>query len=196
VFSKIPRLHQARRRCPKDEPLPKLLGLLRHAKSEWDDIGQRDFDRGLNERGRRGAALIGKHIREHGVKWDALVASPAERVKATLDAAEIGPAPIYDQRVYLADSETLLEVLRDKAGTANAVLLAGHNPGLQDLLLALIPPAAENDLFDEASVKFPTASFAVIELAIDDWSALGDEAGALVHFARPRDLDPALGPEL
>ena len=34
----------------------KLLGLLRHAKSDWDDLGLRDFDRGLNDRGRKGAA--------------------------------------------------------------------------------------------------------------------------------------------
>ena len=66
---------------------------------------------------------------------------------------------------------------------------------MQDVLFALIPPESENDLFDEASVKFPTATFAVLELAIDDWSALGKDVGKLVHFARPRDLDPTLGPE-
>ena len=47
----------------------------------------RDFDRGLNERGRRGARLIGQHIRDHGVRWDAVVASPAARVVQTLDEA-------------------------------------------------------------------------------------------------------------
>ena len=62
-------------------------------------------------------------------------------------------------------------------------------------LFALIPPEHENDLFDEASVKFPTATFAVLELAIDDWATLGKDVGKLVHFARPRDLDPTLGPE-
>ncbi|TAD81775.1 MAG: histidine phosphatase family protein, partial [Sphingomonadales bacterium] len=35
----------------------KILGLLRHAKSDWDDTNQRDFDRGLNARGRKGATL-------------------------------------------------------------------------------------------------------------------------------------------
>ena len=49
--------------------------------------------------------------------------------------------------------------------------------------------------FDEAQVKFPTATYAVLELAIDDWSELRPECGTLVHFARPRDLDPDLGPE-
>ena len=154
----------------------------------------RDFDRGLNERGRRGARLIGQHIRDHGVRWDAVVASPAARVVQTLEEAMPGFEARYDKRVYLADAETLLDVVRE-ARDADTVLLAGHNPGLQDLLFALIPPEHENDLFDEASVKFPTATFAVLELAIDGWSGLAKDTGKLVHFARPRDLDPSLGPE-
>ena len=52
-----------------------------------------------------------------------------------------------------------------------------------------------NDLFDEAAVKFPTAAFAVLELAIDDWASLTRDCGDLVHFQRPRDLDPSLGPD-
>ncbi|GGD88904.1 phosphoglycerate mutase [Tsuneonella deserti] len=155
----------------------------------------RDFDRGLNARGVRGAKLIGEHIRQHGVRWDLLIASPAARVQRTLEAALPALSPHYDKRLYLADADTLLEVLRG-AGDADSVLIAGHNPGLQDLLFALVPPSEENDLFDEASIKFPTASFAVLELAIDDWSNLAKETGKLVHFARPRDLDPTLGPEL
>ncbi len=172
----------------------KLLGLLRHAKSDWDDIGQRDFDRGLNERGRRGARLIGGHILGADTCFDLVLASPAERVKATLAEALPDAEVRYDPRIYLADADTLLEVLRG-AGPADAVLLAGHNPGLQDLLFALVAPANENALFDEAAVKFPTATFALLELAIDDWAALGKECGKLVHFQRPRDLDPSLGPE-
>jgi phosphohistidine phosphatase len=185
-----------RPRTAKDSLLPKLLGLLRHAKSDWDDVSQRDFDRGLNARGRKGARLIGQHIRDHGVRWDLLLASPAARVKVTLDEAQLGIEPVWDERLYLADAPTIIETVSELGGAAGAVLVSGHNPGLQDLLLELVPPAAENDLFDEASVKFPTASFAVLELAIDDWSQLGEECGKLVHFARPRDLDPTLGPEV
>ena len=66
---------------------------------------------------------------------------------------------------------------------------------MQDVLFALVPPARENDLFDEAAVKFPTAAFAVLELAIDDWASLTRDCGDLVHFQRPRDLDPSLGPD-
>lgn len=172
----------------------KRLGLLRHAKSDWDDIGQRDFDRGLNDRGRRGARLIGEHIAERGIDFDLVVASPAERVKATLAEAMPGADVRWDQRIYLADVETLIEVLQG-CGDAAAVLMAGHNPGMQDVLLKLIPPANENALFDEAAVKFPTASFALLELDLQDWTELGAPCASLVHFARPRDLDPDLAPE-
>lgn len=171
----------------------KILGLLRHAKSDWNDRDIRDFDRGLNDRGRRGAALIGAHIREYGIKWHALAASPAERVKQTIAAAKLGIAANWDDRLYLAPTDTIFAVLQEAEG--DAILLAGHNPGLADMVLELVPPAKENALFDEAKVKFPTATFAVFELAIDNWADLQPGCGTLVHLARPRDLDPRLGPQ-
>lgn len=173
----------------------KILGLLRHAKSDWDDIGKRDFDRGLNARGRKGARLIGQHIAGHGVEWDLLLASPAERVRRTLDAAMPSEDATFDERLYLASADTIMDVVREHAGGERAVLVAGHNPGLQEVLYALVPPAEEDKLFDEATTKYPTATFAVFELDIDDWSDLAPDCGRLVHFTRPRDLDPALGPE-
>nr|WP_281501200.1 histidine phosphatase family protein [Erythrobacter sp. F6033] len=173
--------------------------MLRHAKSDWDDTAQRDFDRGLNDRGRRGARVIGDHIRKHGIKWDSVIASPAVRVSATLEAGLPELEPIYDKRLYLAASDTILEAVQEHAAGAdaepNTVLISGHNPGLQEVLLDLVSPAHENDLFKEASVKFPTATFAVLECNIDSWADLKNYCAKLVHFARPRDLDPDLGPE-
>jgi phosphohistidine phosphatase len=171
----------------------KTLGLLRHAKSDWSDADKRDFDRGLNARGRRGAALMGKHIREHGPRWDRLIASPAERVRRTLDSAALGAPVEWDERLYLASTDTIFDLLREAEGAA--VLLAGHNPGLGDMILELVSPAHENAAFDAAKVKFPTAAYAVLELAIDDWADIRPECATLVHFKRPHDLDPELGPE-
>lgn len=171
----------------------KRLGLLRHAKSDWGQSDKRDFDRGLNARGRRGAALMGAHVRAEGTAWDHLIASPARRVQLTLESAAIGPAPEWDERLYLASTDAIYNVLHEASG--EAVLIVGHNPGLGDMILDLVAPSRENALFDAAKVKFPTAAFAVIDLAIDDWADLRPEIGALVHFKRPRDLDPELGPE-
>ena len=173
----------------------KLLGLLRHAKSDWDDMSLRDFDRGLNARGRKGAALMGAHIRDHGVKWQRLLASPAERVKHTLASSGLDIHPVFAPDAYLGDSPTLMRLLRENGGDARTMLLAAHNPGLQELALDLVAPDSEEALFAEVMAKYPTAAFAVLECDIADWADLAPGCARIVHFARPRDLDPELGPE-
>ena len=183
------------RNWPKGMAELKRLGLLRHAKSDWDDIALRDFDRGLNERGRRGAALMGAHIRDHGARWDVVLASPAERVRQTLNASRLEVPVTFDQRAYLADPATLLELLASLPGNPAAVLLAAHNPGLQDLALELAGPRSDQGLLAQVEQKFPTATFAVLELDLADWQDCTAACGKLVHFARPRDLDPELGPQ-
>lgn len=172
----------------------KILGLLRHAKSDWDDMALRDFDRGLNGRGRKGAALMGAHIRDHGITFDLVMASPAERVRRTLEASGIAAPVEWRQDAYLADADTLMDIVRSAPDGTGPLLIAGHNPGLQDLLIWLVAPERRDALFNEAAEKFPTAAFAVIELDIDRWSQCRPGSGRLAHFARPRDLDPQLGP--
>lgn len=177
----------------------KILGILRHAKSEWEEGISRDFDRGLNDRGNASAATMGDHIRAHGVDWEKVIASPAIRVKDTLDLAIPEISTIYEERLYLASPDTIMEVIADQFGNADdaeAIMVSGHNPGLQELILELVSPAQENDLFKEAVIKFPSGSFAVVECKIDSWSELKKFTGKLTHFARPRDIDPELAPEL
>ena len=173
----------------------KRLGLLRHAKSDWDDMSLRDFDRGLNDRGRRGARLMGEHIIAHGGAWDRLVASPAERVERTVEFSGLNVPVSWDERAYLADSDALLKLIIEHAGDAEAVLLAAHNPGLHDLALELVADPEASPLYGELLAKFPTAAFAVLELDIEKWDDLAYGCGTLTHFARPRDLDPELGPQ-
>lgn len=174
----------------------KTLALLRHAKSEWDDVSVRDFDRTLNARGERGAALMGQHIHEHGIAFDMVLASPARRVRRTLEIALPETQAKFDERLYLASAASLIDTLAAKGGEASTILFAGHNPGLQEMVLELVPPHRENALFDQASVKFPTGAFAVFECAIESWGELRSGVGTLIHFARPRDLDAQLGPKV
>lgn len=177
----------------------KTLGLFRHAKSDWHDARARDFDRPLNGRGRKGAAVMGKHITRHGVPWDRILASPAVRVAETIElsarAAKRDLAINWDRRIYLASSATLLDVLREQDGNPDSILLVGHNPSLEDLIFDLVPDDGNNPLRDLVEEKFPTATFAVLEIDIDDWAKLDDGTARLVHLTRPRDVDPSLGPE-
>ena len=177
----------------------KTLGLFRHAKSGWADPRARDFDRPLSERGERGAVLMGHHIRDFGVRFDRVLASPAVRVSETIELASkaFGRSfPVeWDRRIYLASSATLLDLLHGLEGDPQAVLMVGHNPGLEDLIFDLVPDDGSSPLRDEVEVKVPTATFAVLELPAERWSDIRESSARLVHMTRPRDLDPSLGPE-
>ena len=121
----------------------KTLTLLRHAKSGWDDPVARDFDRPLNPKGQRAAQTMGQHMRTLGLEFDHVLASPAVRVTETLEAVEAGYgtglAPAWDKRIYLASSAMLLDLVRELPDALGRVLLVGHNPGLEDLALYLVP---------------------------------------------------------
>ena len=177
----------------------KTLTVLRHAKSSWDDAVARDFDRPLNVKGQRAAATVGRHMRSEGLSFDHVVASPAVRIVETVEEVESGYgsalAPAWDRRIYLASASTLLDVIHELPKGADSALLIGHNPGLEDLVLMLVPDRAGDLLRDSVEEKFPTAALAVITFDTSDWGAVRSNSGILVRFVRPRDLDPALGPE-
>lgn len=177
----------------------KTLGIWRHAKSDWNDRSARDFDRPLNHRGLKGAAIMGRHIAAQPLYWDRIIASPAVRVAQTIEvgsqAAEINPQVRWDRRIYLASSATLMDLLREQEGDPARILMVGHNPGLEDLIFDLVPDDGGNPLRDIVEEKFPTAAFALLEMDIDRWSELDESGARLVHLTRPRDLDAKLGPQ-
>lgn len=174
----------------------KTLTLLRHAKSDWDDPDSRDFDRALNARGKRAAETVGRWLADEDWRWDSAVASPAERVRETLDFVSAGYgariAPEWDRRVYLASAATLLDVVTDSPDSGEQLLLVGHNPGLEDLVLLL---AGAGDALGDVAEKFPTASVAILSFTVEHWADVREGGGRLDRFIRPRDLDPGLGPD-
>ncbi|QNE06225.1 SixA phosphatase family protein [Croceicoccus marinus] len=179
----------------------KVLGLLRHAKSEEHQPSGRDYDRGLNPKGRRAAAAMGRALARVEPPFERVVASAAARAQETIDIAldAMGrSAPVErvdDKKLYLADPGQLIDSAVEHGGNADSLLLVAHNPGLEELVLQLVPADPEDRLRAIAEQKFPTGAFALIELDIADWSELPRARGRLIALTRPRDLDPALGPE-
>jgi phosphohistidine phosphatase len=173
----------------------RILTLLRHAKSTWDDPVARDFDRPLNPRGRRAARAVGAAMKAQQLGFDLILASPARRVIETLDevAAAFGPLPAqYDKRIYLASTETLFDIVHTAADAAARLLIVGHNPGLETLALRLTRRAP---LRAEVETKYPTGTLAEIDFPAMHWRDVAEGSGTLARFIRPRDLDPSLGPE-
>jgi len=166
----------------------KTLTLLRHAKSGWDDPSLSDFARPLTARGRNAARAMGREMRALGLAWDHIVASPAARVTETILglAESYGPvAPVYDECVYLASLETLLEIVRATDDAHATLLIVGHNPGMERLALLL---SRGGPLHDEIALKYPTGALTEIALPIDHWRDAGESGGTIARFLRPRDL--------
>src|SRR5688572_15803222 len=165
----------------------KTLTLLRHAKSSWDDPAARDFDRPLNRRGRKAARAMGKALREQGIAFDRILASPAARVVGTLEdlADGYGGAiePDFDQRIYLATAATLLKLVQGTDDKADRLLVVGHNPGMEALAL-LLTGDDDNGLRREMSTKYPTAALAEIARPVDHWRDVALGSGLLARFIR------------
>lgn len=160
----------------------KTLLLLRHAKSSWDDPGQSDFERPLNERGLKAAPLMGRFLRKKNLRPDLIVSSPAERASQTtslvLEAMGLRTEPKFDERIYEASSRHLFEVISQFSEDANSALLIGHNPGLEELLGLLTSEAR----------RMPTAALALITLEIDLWREVRSGVGRLEWLVKPKEL--------
>ena len=171
----------------------KLLTLLRHAKSDWGDPGLDDFDRPLNERGRRDAPAVGRFFERAGLTPDLMVSSPARRARQTCDlfAQEAGYKTRirWEEAIYAASSETLLEVVRSLPDDAGHVLLVGHNPGFEDLAGALIGADGPGAY----SLRMPTAAAAHLVLAVDVWREAQGGCGQLQWLVMPKLLKAAAG---
>lgn len=175
----------------------KTLTLLRHAKSGLDDPRSRDFDRTLNAKGKRAATQVGAYLQREGIGFEHVVASPAVRVVETVSAVETGYtstlAPTWDRRIYLASAVTLLDLVQGTDAGVDRLLLVGHNPGLEDLAMWLVP-TSDDPARTALAAKYPTATLAELSFA-GDWSDLAPGTATLTRFVRPRDLDPSLGPD-
>jgi phosphohistidine phosphatase len=166
----------------------KTLTLLRHAKSDWADPAQADFDRPLNARGREAARAMGREMRALGLAFDHVLASPAARVGETLDGlAESydALAPRFEPDIYLATTDVLLALVRAAPDAAASLLLVGHNPGMERLALLLSRGGA---LHDQVALKYPTGALAELAFEVDHWADVAESGGTVRRFLRPRDL--------
>ncbi len=156
------------------------LILLRHAKSDWPDVPDRE--RPLAKRGRRDAPVIGRWLRDRGYLPDTVVCSIALRTRQTWDlvAPELGGSPSvrFEPRAYAASAMTLLYLVRELPGRCRSGLLIGHNPGVAELAGLLTPGKP---------LRFPTAAAAVFEFA-GDWPGLDRSEARLIDSVTPADL--------
>lgn len=163
------------------------LLILRHGKSDWDNALD-DYRRPLKKRGKKAAERIGIWLVKNNLVPDTVISSPAERAKATAEKVckamgfakkDIG----FTKSIYLANISDLLAVLADCPPSSKRLMLVGHNPGLEDLLLYLTGPVT---IPDDGKL-LPTAALARLRMP-DDWSNIDSGNAKLLSITRAKSL--------
>jgi len=163
------------------------LWLLRHGKSDRN-LAMDDFDRPLKKRGKRAAERIGNWLQAQRLIPNWIVSSPAKRAISTAKLVHKaivveGLAIMQDKRLYQEGFERLKSVLAECPLEARRVLLVGHNPELEDLLINLV---GANNLPDNDKL-LPTATLARLVMP-DDWTHLDAGCARLLSITNPKSL--------
>lgn len=174
----------------------KTLILIRHAKSSWDDLGARDFDRSLNHRGRHDAPLMGERLAARlnagNLALDVLLCSSAQRARETAELLipALGFAVEnveWRRELYLASPRIMLKAIQAMPDEAATVALLAHNPGITELAEILTGKSFGN---------VPTCGVITLALPVDHWRGVTEDVGAeLIDFDYPRRLSGSSGQE-
>ena len=161
----------------------KRLFIVRHAKSSWGGIGLSDFERPLNERGKRDAPEMAQRLQNRKVKIETFVSSPAKRAKSTCKAFckvfKISEDEIiFKDELYHASPDVYYKVIRELTADYKNVAIFGHNPGITDFVNSL----SEGVRID----NMPTCSVFAIEMEMNSWEDFEKAVKKFLFFDFPK----------
>ena len=170
----------------------KTIYLARHAKSSWNSGSDTDFDRPLNSRGEADAIKMGEELLRLSWMPEKIIASPAIRVKQTCQAYceilgyQIGNIE-WNSEIYSAYTITLLQLLTGLNESTQSVMLIGHNPAMEELLVHLCGHSQVNDQQQSDGKIFTTANVAKLTTNAT-WKNLVTDEMKLEKLLRPKEL--------
>lgn len=166
------------------------LYLVRHAEAASADRGIEDFERALNERGRREAAAMALDTARLLAGYGpTLLSSPAVRAITTArrfaEALGVdGRAIRIDARLYEASAGDWVEVLREQPTAAEPLIAFGHNPGISELAGWLCAELRGRAL--------PTAARVGMRMRAADWSTVDRDGAFEPKLCRANELSAGI----
>ena len=160
----------------------KTVFLIRHAKSDWGEPSLSDFDRPLNERGKRDAPVMAHRLLDKKIKINAFISSPAKRAGKTarifakefrVDKDDI----IYRDELYGAAEDVFYDVIRNADNKFESIAIISHNPGLTDFA---------NLLTDTRIDNIPTCGVFAVTIETDSWSSFKEAGKNFLFFDYPK----------
>ncbi len=162
----------------------KTLLLIRHAKSNWQNIGDTDFNRTLNERGIKDAAVMAQRILLEGVEIDTFITSTAVRAITTCKTfATAYNVPHYEiialEKLYHAQPSVFLNVIESLKDKMNNVAIFAHNPGITEMATALTNYTEIIDM--------PTCGIFAVKININTWQDFETAIKEKLFFKYPKE---------
>ena len=161
----------------------KTLLLVRHAKSSWDLATLNDFDRSLNERGKKDAPVMAQRLLDRKIDINIFVSSPAKRAKKTAelfcsiykkDKEQI----IFVPALYHASINTFFEVVTQLNDDYNCVTIFSHNPVITEFV---------NQLVENITIEnMPTCGVFAVKTSITKWKEFSTSKKELLFFDYPK----------
>jgi len=160
------------------------LFIIRHAKSSWENMLQKDFDRTLNERGMRDAPAMAKRLVDKGISIDKFVSSTAVRAFTTAKFF----AKAYHQKeseiiavhgLYHAGEDVFYKTIKALDNKINSVALFSHNPGITYFV---------NKLTNSRIDEMPTCGIFAIQAPIEKWEDFEEGNNKFWFFDYPKNV--------
>ncbi|WP_462254867.1 SixA phosphatase family protein [Ferruginibacter sp.] len=161
----------------------KTLLIIRHAKSDQSFFGN-DFERPLNDRGKKDAPLVAKRLLDRNIAIDAFVASPAKRAKKTAELfcetyKKNEEGIIFISSLYHAPADVFYEVIKQLDDNFNTVAVFAHNPGISYFVNGLVADVRIDNM--------PTCAVFAIQSAISSWKDFKKEKKEFLFFDYPKN---------
>ena len=163
----------------------KTLLIIRHAKSSWDIGTITDFERPLNERGKKDAPEMASRLKKRNIKVDAFVSSPAKRAKKTAELfCTTFHYPVDTvqliSKLYHAGVAVFFEVVASLDNSANTVAIFSHNPGITEFV---------NLLTDKTPIdNMPTCSIFAVKAFTNNWADFTKAKKEFLFFDFPKNI--------
>lgn len=160
----------------------KSLLLIRHAKSSWADFSITDFDRPLNDRGKKDAPAMAKRLLDKDITIDAFIASPAKRARKTAELfvkeyKEKKKSIIFFDELYMATPSVFSDVIRKTDDRFKTIAVFSHNEGITDFA---------NSLTDTRIDDIPTCGIVAIKIKTRHWNDFPEAEKEFWFFDSPK----------
>lgn len=161
----------------------RILYLIRHAKSCWEDPSLMDKERPLNKRGERDAPFMAQQMMKNEHHPDLIVSSPARRA---VDTAEVF-AQVFklakDKLIVKADifngsvDDLTKTIMSIRDAEAHVVYLVGHNPTITNMANLYRTDNIDN---------IPTSGIVRLDCKIDNWAEFSNDTTISRSFYYPK----------